>query len=372
MKLTKKMPENKKRRSSVWMRVAAVLWMMVLCVSVPGCDGSKEKQQEKKETEEETQTAWTHGEDILAVIDGEEITVEEGKFYAYCQQANYEAYYLAYYQQELDWGAQADESGETMEAKVKKEVMEEIKRKVMFSHHAQEYDVKLTEKEEEEVAEKVDKFLKESDEKILEASGATKELVSKIYTRNALYEKVYDTMAEQFDIQITQSEAKQAKITAVELASTQEKEKSEEELEKDAQAILKMAKDGQTLSVAAKAYGYEATTGNVGKGDMNGNELEQTCLSMKTGEYKIFAYSEYVYVLYCDSDWDKEATGLAKEEMEKTRIEEEAVKIYESWLESAQVEWNQSRFDEMKFDTAIFTMEDMESVQDEEESTDGK
>ncbi len=352
--------------------MTALILVLSGCVCLSGCKkrggegtGGSEMEEEQNDN---TEAIWNYGEEIGAVVDGEEITAEEIDFYAYCQQANYEAYSLLSYRQELNWGDAADESGETMEEKVKKEIQREIERKVIFSHKAKEWNVTLTQKEEKEVEEKTEKFLKESDKKLLERSKADSELVKKIYTRNALYEKVYKKIGGQLGIKVTQEEAKQAKITAVELSSIQGREKTKEQLEKDASAILKMAKRGKTLKIAAQAYGYSASTGNVGKGDMSGNELEQACLSMKTGEYKLLNYLEYVYVLYCDSDFDKEATELAKEEIKKQKTEAKVTKIYESWQGDIGVEWNQTCIDNVSFDKAIFTIEDVDKVQNQETS----
>lgn len=362
------MKSNRNNHINSMKRWGVVLLLALACtVSATGCEKNEEKGkiENKKENDKEKDL----DSNILAEIDGEEITKDEALFYAYCQQANYEAYSLLYYQQELQWSNEADETGETMEEKVKKETQEEIKRKVIFSHKAKELQIKLTEEEEREVEEKVKKFLTESDEKLLERSNADEELVKKIYTRNALYEKVHEKVGSQLEIKISQEEAKQAKITAVELASSQEREKTKEQLEKDAQAILKMTKSGKTLKVAAEAYGYSVTTGNVGKGDMSQNELEQACLSMKTGEYKILDYLEYVYVLYCDTDFDEEATKLAKEEMEKEQTEAGVTKIYEEWLKNMEVQWNQNSWENIHFDKAIFTIDDVDKVQNQEKDT---
>ena len=89
---------------------------------------------------------------------------------------------------------------------------------------------------------------------------------------------------------------------------------------------------------------------------------------MKTGEYKLLNYLEYVYVLYCDSDFDKEATELAKEEIKKQKTEAEVTKIYESWQGDIGVEWNQTCIDNVSFDKAIFTIEDVDKVQNQETS----
>ena len=360
---------NRKDKSNIREGMFVILLLLLCSVGMTGCEKNKDenKAENKRESSIEEQNEESRlDSNVPAVIDGEEITKEEALFYACCQQANYEAYYLLSYQQELQWGNEADESGETMEEKVKKETQEEIKRKVIFAHKAQEWQIKLTEEEEKEVGEKVEKFLKESDEKLLERSHANEELVKKIYTRNALYDKVYEKIEEQLEIEVSQEEVKQAKITAVELAANEDREKTKEQLEKDAAAILKMVKKGKTLKVAAEAYGYSVTTGNVGKGDMSQNELEQTCLAMKTGEYKILDYLEYVYVLYCDTDFDEEATKIAKEEMEQEKVEAGVTSQYEEWLKDKDVQWNQSSWEEIRFDTAIFTIEDVEKVQNKE------
>ncbi len=368
--------------------LSAVLIGSILVASVVGCSGSdnnkaaggssdknstrdssdkssasKDGNEENKENSKQDSTKkWEYAENIIAVIDGQEVTKEDAAFYLYCQQANYEAYYLAYYGDEIDW-QQADGDNVTVEETVKTQVLEDIQKKVILCKYAGEHDISLTEKEHTEVKEKVQTFLQDSDEKILEASGANEELVTRLYTQNALYEKTYEVIAGKYDIKVTEEEVKQAKITAVELASTEDNEKTIKQLKADADAILKMTESGQTLSVVAKAYGYEATTGNVGKGDMNENDLEKACLAMKTGEYQILAFSEYYYVLYCDMEYDEEATQIAKEELEKQKKDEKVTEFYEELIQDKQIEINSAEWDKMKFEETIFTMEDMEKVE---------
>lgn len=336
----------KKRKTRMFL-----LWLTVCMLTA--CQKENDSKKEK-----ESDSIKADGNAVVALIDGEELKMEEAAFYAYCQQASYEAYYLASENQEIDWSAKSNENDQTLEEQAKEEVLEIMKRRYVFLKHSQEFEVELTKEEEAEVEERVHQFMTESDKKILNACQANEDLVHRLYERNAIYEKIKEALIKDADITVTQKEAKQALCSVVEFKS------DVEDREKKAEAIISMVKKGTSMEAAAKAYGYEMAKGNIGIGDMENSMLETTCLSMKTGEITSVEYEDILYIVYCDMDYDKEATKLAKEE----KIEEKKQKIwdkqYEEWLKDVSYTLKEENWNQIHFKTPIFTMEDMEAIEE--------
>lgn len=294
--------------------------------------------------------------DVVAVVNGDNITVKQAKFYIYMSQANYETYAVLS-GQEIDWESEAeDEDGTMINAAnvLREEAMQILYKQVLFMQKAKEWGLTLNDEEKAEVKEEVDKFYKESDDDLLDRLGADRELINSIYTDVKMYTKVCEKILEDKEITVTDEETHQGMFSMAIIDSS--KTDSPEDTGK---AMLDRIKAGESIKYVADVYGVELSVGNVGKNTFK-NELGELCLSLKTGESGMVTVGDYTYVVFCENDDDKEATEIAKEQL----IEEKEAAIIDEYFtelkKSATIDLKEDVLKKIKVKGNIITSEDVE------------
>lgn len=294
-------------------------------------------------------------ETIAGEINGKNIYFDEVKFYAYSQQAVYEARYVTQ-GQEIDWSADA-QSGGSLETLVIAEAMLMLKKNAVFLENKDKYDVELTKEDEEEIKEKVDAFLKESDKDLLNKINANKDVLLKIYEDTKIYEKIIEKLVSKEKIEVTKEEAKQAFIYAVKISSANNNAPLE-----TANKIFERVQNGEDIEEVASSYGLVASGGNIGINDMEGNDFEKMVLSLKTGESGMSKVDTTYYVAFCKTDYDEEATNLAIKQKEADLKNEIIQKEYEKLLKTTDISLDSDVINKLSFKKKIFTFDDIEEA----------
>ena len=134
-------------------------------------------------------------ENVVMTVNYMEISVEQAKFYAYNKQANYEVYYLVS-GSEIDWDSPYDEANTdiTMEALVKKEVLEQMKETVLVSQYAKEQGIKLDDEDLNDIDALVNEFVSDSKDTLLDKTGKDKDVLNTVFTRQKYVDKLYEKM----------------------------------------------------------------------------------------------------------------------------------------------------------------------------------
>ena len=79
---------------------------------------------------------------------------------------------------------------------------------------------------------------------------------------------------------------------------------------------------------------------------------ENKILALKTGEVsEIIETTDYIYIFYCVSDFDIDATHEKKEEIIAGRQESEFQARYKEWREAIRIEVNESVWKSLDFST---------------------
>lgn len=272
---------------------------------------------------------------------------------------NKQAYYEALYLSEgyiLNWDSEVPD-GKTFETQVLNESLEFAQYVFVFSEYAKAQGITLTDEELSKIATDTGDFLTMSGENVLDATLATKELVTKVYTRTAYYDKVCNDIYAGLDLTVTDEEARQCRVAAVELSPLYF-----DSPERTAQKIVERVNNGEIITQVASIYDSEAIEGNVGLGDMDGNAFEQLCLSLKEGQCKMTEMDGTYFVVYCYLEDDVEATMVAKENIITERKDTAVRDFYNNLTKDAPVEVNMDAWNTIDFDEAVFTEEDMGSL----------
>ena len=283
-----------------------------------------------------------------------EMTFDEALFLTKNKQAYYEAYYLSS-GVDLDWNIDY-EDGNTFQQVVLDESLDFAKEIFLFSEYAKANGITLTDSELTYIDDQVSIFLSKSGDKVVEATRANSDVLKRVYTRTAYHDKLCEQIYKDADLTVNRDELKQCLVAAVELGP-----KYFDSPKETAEAIMNRVNKGEVITEVAEIYDTKAVKGNVGKGDMDGNALEQLCLSLKNGECKITEIDGTYFVVYCYLAYDEDATDLAVEN-KLEELKAAAVKTYyDNLLKEMPVEVNNDAWSTINFNDVIFTEEDLET-----------
>ena len=128
---------------------------------------------------------------VAITVDGNEVNLDEAKYYAYSSQGTYEVYYIAN-DEDLDWNEKVE--GSTLQGMVKGQTLDDICRRECFYDKRKEYNVKLDKDEKKEVEKKVKNYFAESSKKLKDKIGVSRKRLTEIFTKDAIAQKVEDIM----------------------------------------------------------------------------------------------------------------------------------------------------------------------------------
>lgn len=331
-------------------RCGCLLMASVLLLNLTGCkeksDGQKAATtptpsvQEAKDYSDTEDTKANRG-DLVVTIGNNKVYYNEAMLYIQFMKAQYESYFG-----DQIWSYNLG-SNTTFEDKAKEEVLNLITQTKIILDKSDSYKVSLSEEEEAAVQEKAANYFDGITEEDKEKYGFTEDLVRKFYRENAIYQKVYDAVTMDVDTDVSDDEAKQITVDQILIKTTVQKNGVDEpmtEAEKKAAYnravdLLKDAKKTSDFKKFAEANtedtGVEYT---FGKGDMV-EEFENAAFALKTGEISSIVESKYGYhIIYCVSDFDKDATLEKKEKIIEDRQNELFKKLYDEWSQNYKVE----------------------------------
>lgn len=283
-----------------------------------------------------------------------EMTFDEALFLTKNKQAYYEAYYLSS-GVSLDWDIDYEDD-KTFEEVVLDESLEFAKEIFIFSEYAKANGITISDSELSSIESEVATFLSDSGEQVVDATRANSDVLKRVYIRTAYHDKLCEQIYSKTDLTVDRDELSQCLVAAVELSPTYFTSP-----DMTAEAIMNRVNNGEVITEVAEKYGAEAIKGNVGKGDMEGNALEELCLSLKNGECNITEINGTYFVVYCYLEYDEEATDLAVENKLEELKADAVAAYYEELLKEMPVAVNEEAWSTINFDKPIFTEEDLTS-----------
>ncbi|MBO4391491.1 MAG: hypothetical protein J5825_11615 [Lachnospiraceae bacterium] len=277
---------------------------------------------------------------IVATYNGWDITLSEANFVARLAQYQKEAWY-GYFQYEINWSDEVD-TGISWQESIKTEAMKELLQTALLCSKAEEYGISLSEEDKAEVAEKVQTDLASFPKTIVEYGSATEEVVTKVYTNNALANRVWEYMSKDIDTTIENDEDyrhKTCHYVMVSLpSSTTESETGSEPvsgLETDLNKVITEIKEKldesdkaegidalmTNLAQEYKAKGYEAINSYVNVDKNDSDSYGPACFKLSQGETTIYdAGKDGIYLFYCTDDNNQTAKQNAiNKELDKRK-----------------------------------------------------
>lgn len=172
------------------MKQILILCMIaVLGIGMTGCSNRNSKDNTKTEvTEADNERGIIVDEPVVIRAGKSEVRLDEVLYYAYTTQATYETYYLMK-GKEMNWSSEMKE-GVTWQQGVKSTILDDICRRECFYSLASEYDVVLSDSEEETIQKAADEYFEASSKKLIKKINIKRERLKKIFEKQKIAEDV--------------------------------------------------------------------------------------------------------------------------------------------------------------------------------------
>ena len=147
---------------------------------------------------------------VVATVGEEDITLGVANFYARMTQGQYETYYAGMMgMTSEDMWVQEVEEGKTYEQAVKDSIMTELENLYIIAQHAAEYEVSLTEEEQDAIREAAIRFDELNSDETKEAVSGYRKDIEKYLELLTIQNKMDSKMKEGVDEEVSDEEAAQ-------------------------------------------------------------------------------------------------------------------------------------------------------------------
>lgn len=319
------------------------------------------------------------GTQTVATVDGEEVTLGLASYILRDQQAQISSYYQMFSQSYgIDvgdmWGEEA-EDGKTYAESTKEGVMDTIKTLYVMKDHAADYDVRITDEEQEAIDSAAKAFMEANDEKTLEELAVSESDIV-LYLQLMTYrQKMHDPMVADVDQEVSDDEANQTRISLVTVSTedgedddgnpvplTEEEKAEKKEL---AEKVLEKIKASDNIAEAdidaivdEVDDSIRSTTPAFTTAPSESNTLDQAvmdaALKLKDGEVadKVIEGEKGYYVVRLDKMYDEEATQNKIKSIISEREQELYDSLLEKWEDAADMNIQESVWKKVKLSDA--------------------
>lgn len=163
----------------------------VLGMAATGCSINFSKDNTDTNNSEESIKEESDADETAAIKVGSSIVyLDEILYYAYTTQATYETYYLSQ-GKEIDWDSDM-KKGVTWQQGVKSNILDDICRREYFYSLAENYDIELSDSEEESVQKAADEYFEQSSEKIIKKINIKRQRLKEVFEKQKIAQHVED------------------------------------------------------------------------------------------------------------------------------------------------------------------------------------
>lgn len=320
-------------------------------------------------------------DDVVINIDNGKDSYTYGylNFYAHYTQAMYDQVYTGMYGQNY-WSEDLYSSGSTMEEQVKENIISDVEEEYVTKLHAGDYDVTLTDDDQKDIDDAVDKFMSSNSDTAIEQVGATEDYVRQMLEYQSYKYKVKQAFEDQTDVEVTDDESIQSTISYVKFSTQASSDSSSEDSssastdtssdssseestlsDKELKALKESAENvasSDDFDKAAKAEGadvqsYTYTASEDPADDTTLNEdVISAAQKLKDGEVSdvIDVDGDGYYVVRMDKTNDKSATKDKVDELTKSKKDDAYDKQVKKWEKDVTFDVNDKLWKQITFD----------------------
>lgn len=305
--------------------------------------------------------------EVVATINGEDISYGVANFSARMDQASIEYYYESMMGTSVGAEMWASEVGEgmTYEDSVKESIMESIQNLYLIRQHAEECGVKLTEEDQEAIEKAVAIFEEDNALEDKELISGDEAYVKEFLELMTIQKKMEVPMQDGYDANVSDEEAAQKKMSYVYFSfNTTDEEGNKVEMTDDEKAELKTKaenfvtalKNDPAMTMDALSVEYEVEVSTVTFDSEltapNADLIAAADAFTAEGEVTdvIEAENGY-YVGQLTSLFDEEATVTEKASIIEERKNTQYTELLESWKKEANIIVNDEVWEKVDFET---------------------
>lgn len=350
---------------------------------------------------------------VVATYGDQKIYLDEANFLAKQEQYLMESYY-SFLMGSTDFWDYDMGDGTTIAESTKSGVMTRIHQTYVLCAAAEEMGISLTDEDLQKVQEAVTEFKENTQAEALAKMNVSDELLTDIYTKNALANRVWEALVKDIDTEVdyeecrqltveylvidksTPEEEEEAEGTDVAESQSQEAEETESQsgepeetesqtpyedteeyaqMEELAKSVIEDLKSGIAMEDERESLIEDSTLTVLRSSDTFGKDehddaFGELCRSLATGEYGyVYVEEDGWYVVYCQTDNDEEATQKEIDSVLDTRRSEMFQEKYQQLAAYAtKFKVDEDVWAQVNYDTSLYVMPETTAEDTENES----
>lgn len=318
---------------------------------------------------------------VVATVGDDEISLGVANFYARMTQGQYETYYASMMGTTGDamWTQEAGED-QTYEESVKDGLLENLENMYLISQHAADYEVSLTEEEEDAIAEAAAQFDKDNTDEAKETVSGYRKDIEEFLRLATIQTKMDSKMREGVDEEVSDEEAAQKAMQYVFFSytttddsgnTTELTDEEKESLKTDAQSLVDRVNAGEDISTVAEELGQTAYDLTFDSESTSPNEDLIAAVDAFETEGQVTDVIEAddgLYVGRLTSLLDRDATDQKKTSIVEERRQEQYDSLLEEWRNDTDIKVDEKVWDKVDFEdtgVTIITSETEETTTDD-------
>lgn len=319
------------------------------------------------------------GTATVVTIDGEEVPMGVVSLLARYQQIKIGEMYtgmLGYTSYDFWDSVDDEETGETYGEKTVNDAAEQIEKMYLLRAKASEYDVTLSDEEQQEIEDAAQAFVDDNEDAVMEKLAATKEDVAVFLELSAYQSKMYDAIIQDVDTNVTDEEAQQTSLTYTKVSYEEDAAEEDKAAKKEtAQLILDevLATADADMSEIAESIDEDSTTSSVNYSTNDEEDetvdavLKDAISGLKDGEVNasLIEGENCYYIVRLDHQFDEEATESEKNSIISERENDLYNDTLDGWMEEASIEVNKKVLDALTITANDIFVEKVEETEAE-------
>ena len=272
-------------------------------------------------------------------INGDKCTREEALLYL-CNYQNIYGYAFGLNLWEQDTAKL--EEGQTLEEYVKDVTLAELANIMCMSQLAEQQEISLTEAEQDKVTKAAEEYYASLSKEERSYIGIDKNELKKFYEKYAIAQKLYNTLTQGVNEEVSDDEARVMRIQQI-FVKSQEK----------ALLVQKKLDNKEKFDSLASTYNEASVIEkNLARGELP-KEVDDVAFHLDNGETsKMITTEKGYYFIKCLNKFDEELTEENKDNIIVKRRKEQFDDKFLAFIEKSQFELNERVWEEIKVDTS--------------------
>lgn len=350
--LSKQERKNTLNRREIKRGILCLLGTLAISgLVLAGCGKEKAKEQDGEASQETTVVLTTgFAKDEIFRIGKSSCTLPEAMVFLVNMQNQYENVYGA-----KIWEKNYDD--ESLPDKLKDIVVARMAQIKTMNLLAQEYGVILDAAEEEKVKKAAKTYYSSLNKKEIEHMKVDETIVENLYREYALANKVYNTIIEDVNPEISDDEARTITVQTIFIKTyaldaagkkVSYTEASKKAAKKKAEEIRELSVSGNDFNQLISKYNEgEKSSYSFGKGEME-KSFEEAAFNLGTDEISGVVETENgYYIIKCISTFDRKETDANKEKIVEKRKKEAFNQVYDDFVSTQLRNMNDKLWDEV-------------------------